>query len=1389
MYHVLKGKLVDPTTTPTRIGQHWINTVLKRHWLSVGTSSPTDWVLQTSGSLFYDNIDSFPPVGTPNVLYIANNNNKIYKWNGSSYIEVSTGVTDHNQLTNIGLLTHEELETAIDGKENIGVAASLMTAHESALDPHSQYATDTDLSNHVNNTSNPHNVTKAQVGLSLVDNTSDLNKPISTATQTALDLKADITYVDTEIDAAIASAYKYISDYNASTNTPDLTTTPNSIKVGHTYVVSVAGTFFGENVEIGDQLICKLDSPSLLSHWSRIQKNVDNATIKTMYEANANTNAFTDAEKTKLSGIEALAEVNNISDVNATDLTDGGDSTLHYHATDRNRSNHTGTQTASTISDFTNAAQTAVVAQTITDGVTTTAPSQNAVYDALALKQDTITGAATTITSSNLTASRALASDTNGKVSVATTTLAELNFVNGVTSGIQGQLNGKEPTITAGTTLQYWRGDKTWQTLNTSVVPESGNLYFTDARVRAAVLTGYVLGSNTALASTDSVLQAFQKIQGQINARESTANKGVANGYASLDASGLVPTGQLPSYVDDVLEYANLAAFPITGEAGKIYVALDTNKTYRWSGSVYVYITSGAVDSVFGRTGVVTAQTNDYTWAQINKATSSIADITTRSHTLLTDVGTRTHVQLESDIAGKEPTITAGTTAQYWRGDKSWQTLNTTNVVEGTNLYYTDVRAQASITGGASTIVTSNLTADRALVSNVSGKVSVSSISSTELLNLAGTTTSVVDKNYLSSRELQLVTNFSAGLGTNYNFTSYTLDQVDTPFGIAGSFKASTSAVRSIDEYISINPNRVYELSANVKQSVGGTGAFYLGLTCYDIDFYAIEANAIMYQEVNSVTLSRTYTVGDSFLYLSANPNWTMNEGSSFRRGIIAWNYTNSKGYTYPIFTYSRNYFYNMWTTSATATFNGTDWEIPVSITPTVGNASSIPAGTRVSRTSSGSAAKYVAASNVTTVPTVWGTVYSGLITGLDTSGTNYNNSFAPGTAYVKVMSIFNLGGSGTTYIAGVSLKEKDTGFYYSVSAGGGNYAVASELFTPNSNFYYNQSSNLLGIGTQSPSSKLHIKGSGATSATKSLKVDNSSNSEIFSIRDDGRVKMYDGLGFSYSGGASGRRLQLGDSFNESHASVSLTLAGTNPGIRQEIHRANSVAFAWYMFDGHAYDTTNLTSINTMNQGVYGTNIATPLYMYFAFDNAGVGATPHTTNSFRIYSPSTGITTNVNTKIGEHAAALARLHVKGSGSTSATKSLKIDNSSNTEILSVRDDGLVSINQFVSAKTANYTILNTEGDTLFTNTGATGEVNFTLPTAAAGLEYRFYTNAAQILRVTAAAGDVIRRGSQVTAAAGNVATTASLGNYFELVAIDATSWIMISSTENGAYTFT
>lgn len=72
-----------------------------------------------------------------------------------------------------------------------------------------------------------------------------------------------------------------------------------------------------------------------------------------------------------------------------------------------------------------------------------------------------------------------------------------------------------------------------------------------------------------------------------------TNTKAQANGVASLDENGHVPIAQLPSYVDDVVEAENKAALPQTGETGKIYITIDDNRSWRWSGTQYINITSG----------------------------------------------------------------------------------------------------------------------------------------------------------------------------------------------------------------------------------------------------------------------------------------------------------------------------------------------------------------------------------------------------------------------------------------------------------------------------------------------------------------------------------------------------------------------------------------------------------------------------------------------------------------------------------------------------------------------------------------------------------------------------------------------------------------------------
>jgi hypothetical protein len=158
---------------------------------------------------------------------------------------------------------------------------------------------------------------------------------------------------------------------------------------------------------------------------------------------------------------------------------------------------NTGDDSTNTTS---NAYADAKVTDAIIDGVTTVAPSQNAVFDALATKEN---------------------------------------------------------TITAGTTSQYFRGDKTFQILDKTAV---------------------------GLSNVDNT--------SDVNKPVSAATQTALNAKADL-VGGLIPSSQLPSYVDDVIEVADFAALPITGEVGKIYVLLDSGELYRWTGSLYVEISQG----------------------------------------------------------------------------------------------------------------------------------------------------------------------------------------------------------------------------------------------------------------------------------------------------------------------------------------------------------------------------------------------------------------------------------------------------------------------------------------------------------------------------------------------------------------------------------------------------------------------------------------------------------------------------------------------------------------------------------------------------------------------------------------------------------------------------
>jgi hypothetical protein len=134
-------------------------------------------------------------------------------------------------------------------------------------------------------------------------------------------------------------------------------------------------------------------------------------------------------------------------------------------------------------------------------------------------------------------------------------------------------------------------------------------------------------------------------------------------------------------------DLANKSASTSLGTSDTLYPTQKAVKAY--VDNAIGGIPSDAVTSVFGRTGIIVSQGGDYTASQITNVPAGNIS------------ATNVQAALNELDTEKEPALSAGTSAQYYRGDKTWQTLNTSVVPEGSNLYFTDARAQAAIaTGG-----------------------------------------------------------------------------------------------------------------------------------------------------------------------------------------------------------------------------------------------------------------------------------------------------------------------------------------------------------------------------------------------------------------------------------------------------------------------------------------------------------------------------------------------------------------------------------------------------------------------------------------------------------------------------------------------------------------
>ena len=355
------------------------------------------------------------------------------------------------------------------------------------------------------------------------------------------------------------------------------------------------------------------------------------------------------------------------------------------------------------------------------DGVT------SAIQTQLDGKQATITGAATTIDDTDLTASRALISNASGKVAVSAVTSTEVGYLDGVTSAIQTQLDGKQGTISL--------------TASRAVVSDgSGTLAASDV-------------TSTEIGYLDGVTSA---IQTQLNAKQATitgaattiddADLTVSRALVS-DSNGKVAVSDVTSteigYLDGVT--SNIQT-QLNSKEGAI--TLTANRAVVSDGTGIVTasdITSTELGYLDGVTSAIQTQLNGKQATITGAATTITGSDLTGSRALVSDGTGKVAV---SAVTATELGVLDGltaTTTELNVLDGITATTTELNYVSGvTSAVQTQLNAkQATITGAATTIDDTDLTASRAVISNASGKIAVSAVTDTELGYLDGVTSAI----------------------------------------------------------------------------------------------------------------------------------------------------------------------------------------------------------------------------------------------------------------------------------------------------------------------------------------------------------------------------------------------------------------------------------------------------------------------------------------------------------------------------------------------------------------------------------------------------------------------------------------------------------------------
>lgn len=228
--------------------------------------------------------------------------------------------------------------------------------------------------------------------------------------------------------------------------------------------------------------------------------------------------------------------------------------------------------------------------------------------------------------------------------------------------------------------------------------------------------------------------------------------------------SGTIAAANLPSYVDDVLEYASISKFPTTGESGKIYTALDTNKIYRWSGSAYVVIS----ETIALGTTHATAGYGDESRAAYNHSTSTgNPHKTTKADLGLGSVENKSSATIRGELTSANVTTALG----YTPPKTDTNTHYTTRIVAGAK---NDAANAATTNGNTHINVTDDNTFRSGVVIKGTGATSVTSDASGNItVHSTDTNTWRPVQDNLTSTAIDQSLSAAQGKALNDKFGSY----------------------------------------------------------------------------------------------------------------------------------------------------------------------------------------------------------------------------------------------------------------------------------------------------------------------------------------------------------------------------------------------------------------------------------------------------------------------------------------------------------------------------------------------------------------------------------------------------------------------------------------